>query len=234
MHEIAIPPEVAAAARAMRGGRDYMVDALDPMRTAHVVVDLQNGYMAPGAPLEVPVAREIVPNVNAISAAVRAAGGTNVFLRYTMRDEAEKSWSTWHRLRNSPEGLAGTREAFAEGAHHWQFWPSLEIAEDDLIIEKQRFSAFVPGTCRLDDELRARGIDTLIVSGTMTNVCCESSARDAMQRNYKVLFASDATAAWTDAAHNATLATMCMVFADVVSTAEILTLLGIAGETRAA
>ena len=209
----------------MRGGRELAFEQLEPARTAHVVIDLQNGYMEPGAPLEVPFAREIVPNVNAISKAVRNAGGFNVFVRYTMREEAVSDWSTWHRLRNSPEGLDVTCKAFAEGSHYWQFWPELVVAEIDLIVDKQRFSAFVPGTCSLHEELQARGVDTLIISGTMTNVCCESTARDAMQMNYRVIFTSDATATWTDDAHNATLANMCMIFADVVPTREVVALL---------
>jgi len=225
MHRIEIPQEIRAAARAMRGGREHLFDDLDPARTAHVIVDLQNGYMEEGAPLEVPFARAVVPQVNAISSAVRAAGGVNIFIQYAMREGAEKGWSTWHACHNSPESLAVTRAAFAPGSHHWELWPGLEIAPGDLVVEKQRFSAFIPGTCALDEELRARGLDTLIVSGTMTNVCCESTARDAMQMNYKVIFAADATATWTDAAHNATLANMSMVFADVMTTQEIVKLL---------
>jgi ureidoacrylate peracid hydrolase len=225
MHQVAIPPEILAAARGMRGGREHMFDDLDPARTAHVIIDMQNGYMEEGAPLEVPFARAVVPQINAISQALRRAGGTNVFIQYGMRAEAEQSWSTWHGQHNSPESLAVTRASFEPGTHHWQLWSELAVEDGDLVIEKQRFSAFIPGTCSLDQTLRARGIDTLIITGTMTNVCCESTARDAMQMNYRVIFASDATATWTDAAHNGTLANMCMVFADVMSAAEIVALL---------
>jgi len=64
---------------------------------------------------------------------------------------------------------------------------------------------------------------TLIITGTLTNCCCESTARDAMQMNYKIIFVSDANAALTDAAHNATLENMAMLFADVMTTGEVLT-----------
>lgn len=225
MHKVEIPLEIVAAARGMRGGGERIFGDLDPARTAHLIIDMQNGYMEEGAPLEVPFARSVVPQINAISSAVRAAGGTNVFVQYGMRPEAEADWSTWHTRHNSPESLAVTRASFAPDTHYWQLWPALERTDADLVIEKRRFSAFIPGTSSLDDELRARGIDTLIISGTMTNVCCESTARDAMQMNYKVLFVSDATATWTDAAHNGTLANMCMIFADVVSTDEVVGLL---------
>jgi len=73
--------------------------------------------------------------------------------------------------------------------------------------------------------LEARGIETLIITGTLTNVCCESTARDAMQRNYQVIFVADGNAALSDAEHNATLCSMAAVFADVMTTAEVLGIL---------
>ena len=80
----------------------------------------------------------------------------------------------------------------------------------------------MPGASDLHQVLQDRGIDTLIITGTLSNCCCESTARDAMQMNYKLIFVSDANAALTDAAHNATLDNMCMLFADVMSTQEVL------------
>jgi ureidoacrylate peracid hydrolase len=115
--------------------------------------------------------------------------------------------------------------AFAEGSFGHQIWPGLEVTEDDLKVLKYRFGAFVNGSSRLHEELQARGIDTLIITGTATNVCCESTARDAMMMNYKVIFVSDGTATFTDAEHNATLANMMMLFADVMSTQEVVGLL---------
>ncbi len=91
-----------------------------------------------------------------------------------------------------------------------------------MTIDKTRFGAFVPGASDLHETLQARGIDTLIITGTLSNCCCESTARDAMQMNYKLIFVSDANAAVTDAAHNATLDNMCMLFADVRPTDEVL------------
>jgi ureidoacrylate peracid hydrolase len=82
---------------------------------------------------------------------------------------------------------------------------------------KKRFSAFIQGSSAIDEHLRRRGIDTLLIAGTTTNVCCESTARDAMMLNYKVVMVHDALAAYTDAEHNATLATFYMIFGDVQS-----------------
>jgi ureidoacrylate peracid hydrolase len=92
-------------------------------------------------------------------------------------------------------------------------------------VSKGRFAAFIPGTCDLHQILQERGIDTLIITGTVTNCCCESTARDAMQLNYKVIFVSDGNAALSDAEHNATLNNMCALFADVMSTDEVVSAL---------
>jgi len=232
MHKIDIPAEIAA--RAMRArGRDHIFERIEAARTAHIVVDLQNGFMAEGAPVEVPTAREIVPNVNRICAALRQAGGTNVFLRYTYDPAESRPWTTRYSEYLSPERSAAHKTTFHRGAELWQLWPLLDVGTNDLIVDKTRFSAFVPGTCALNDMLEARGIDTLIVTGTLTNVCCESTTRDAMQRNYRVIFVADGNAALTDAEHNATLCNMVTLFADVMTTAEVLAVLA-AGKLRGA
>lgn len=222
MHQIRISPEAKAYAVAQRGGREHMFDRIDLARTAHVVVDMQNGFLEPGAPVEVPAAREIVPSVNAISRAVREAGGTVVFLQMSLDQAAMQSWSTWFQFFHTKESTAGFEASFGHGRHYWELWPQIETADGDLHVDKARFGAFVPGASDLHEILQARGIDTLIISGTLSNCCCESTARDAMQMNYKIIFVSDANAALTDAAHNATLDNMCMIFADVRPTAEVL------------
>ena len=97
------------------------------------------------------------------------------------------------------------------------------VVKANFLVEKTRVGAFVTGASHLHELLQSHGIDTLIVTGTLTNCCCESTARDAMQMNYKVIFVSDATATFTDAAHNATLENMAMLFTDVMTTREVLT-----------
>jgi ureidoacrylate peracid hydrolase len=224
MHKIDIPDHILA--RAMRArGRDHIFERIEAARTAHVVVDLQNGFMAEGAAVEVPTAREIVPNVNRICAVLREAGGINVFLRYTHDPAEQQPWTTRYGEYLSAERSALHQKTFSRGAESWQLWPMLEVRPNDLVVDKTRFSAFVPGTCALHDLLEARGIDTLIVTGTLTNVCCESTTRDAMQRNYRVIFVADGNAALTDAEHNATLCNMATLFADVMTTAEVLAVL---------
>lgn len=198
---------------------------LDLSRTAHLIVDLQNGFMAPGAPVEVPAAREIVGRVNRISRAMRAHGGLNVFLRMILGPESHREWPVFYRKLPPGQTTRGMSEAFSPAAHHAALWPELEVEAGDLVVEKRRFSAFIPGASALHDTLQRRGIDTLIITGTLTNCCCESTARDAQQMNYRILFISDGTAAQSQPAHDATLENMRMLFGDVLTTEEVLSLI---------
>lgn len=203
-----------------RGRVRNIYEAIDPARTAHLIVDMQNGFMEEGAPVEVPAARGIVEEINLLSRAVRAAGGHNVFLRFTTPDQdGPMAWPVFNERMGG--GIGAHRAAFTPGAHYWDLWPTLDVQPEDTIVEKHRFSAFTPGTSELDAHLKARGIDTLIISGTLTNCCCESTARDAMQLNYKVIMACDACAALTDEAHAGTLDSMALIFADLRSVAEL-------------
>jgi len=206
-----------------RGGLLNMFEDIDPARAAHVIIDMQNGFMEEGAPVEVPMAREIVDNVNRVSEAVRKAGARNYFVRYTTPDDIDQSWPLM--MMRMGAAAEGHKQAFAVGAHHWQLWPTLDVRDGERVVDKARFSAFTPGTSELHDILQADGIDTLIITGTLTNVCCESTARDGMQRNYRVIMVADANAALSDEAHAATLASLNIVFADLRSTAEIEELL---------
>lgn len=225
MHKIKLVQPVvdtANEAAKRRRNRTRIFETIDPKRTAHLIVDLQNGYMEPGAAVEVPVAREIVPNVNEISRAVRAAGGVNIFLHYTARDEAIASWSTWYSHFHDADSREMMRKAFTPNTHSWRLWSGLDVSERDIKLEKSRFSAFVPGTCDLQSVLQSRNIDTVIITGTVTNCCCESTARDAMQLNYKVIFVADGNAALTDDMHNASLNSLRSLFADIAMTESVV------------
>lgn len=221
MHKIALSADVVKMIEAQRGTL-HPFQRLDLRRTAHIIVDLQNGFMEPGAPVEVPTAREIVPNVNRISAAVRAHGGRNFFLRMTVDAASRASWSNWFAHLHSRDSGTALAQAFTRQAHYWQLWPALEVAAGDAQVDKYRFGAFVPGASQLHEILQGHQIDTLIISGTLSNCCCESTARDAMQMNYKIIFVADANAALSDAAHNATLENMAFLFGDVMFTDELL------------
>ncbi len=217
MHKTAIHPDVVSRAE-QRRGRLRIFDSLNPGRTAHVVVDLQNGFMAPGAVAEIATAREIVPNVNRISAALRQAGGLVVYIQNTFDPVAVATWSTFFDYFCSPERRQRMIETFSPGAFGHAIWPGLDVLPQDLCVPKRRFGAFAPGSSDLHEILQSRGIDTLIITGTATQVCCESTARDAMMLNYKVFFIADGNATFNDDEHNATLSAMAHAFCDVIDT----------------
>lgn len=206
-----------------RGGVRNCFESLDPARTTHLIIDMQFGFMQEGAPVEVPAARGIVDEINAISRAIRDAGGTNIFLRYTTPEDVDTSWNVF--MQRMGAGAADHRAAFTPGAHYHGLWDGLEISGADLIVDKHRFSGFTHGTSDLPRLLKERDIDTLIISGTLTNCCCECTARDAMQNNYKVIMAADANAALSDKEHAATLHILAMVFADLRSSDELVQML---------
>ena len=224
MHEIELNQQAVTRILERRGSL-HPFSTIDPRRTAHVVVDLQNGFMAPGAVAEIPTAREIVPNVNRISTALRDAGGLVVYIQNTFDAEAVATWRNYFDYFCTPDRRAAMIEAFTPGHVQHEVWPGLDVLPGDLKVRKRRFGAFVGGASDLDGILRARGIDTLIITGTATNVCCESTARDAMMLDYKVFFVADGNATHTDAEHNATLTAMANIFADVSTTDEVLTLI---------
>ncbi|MBN8925977.1 MAG: hypothetical protein BGO51_20000 [Rhodospirillales bacterium 69-11] len=214
MHKPRIHPDVLARATERRGGLSVF-SSLFPERTAHIVVDLQNGFMVPGQVCAIDAAREIVPQVNRISAALRAAGGLVVYIQNTFDDVAVASWSTYFDHFCTPERRQKMIDTFAPGAFGHALYDGLEVLPQDLRVPKRRFGAFAPGSSNLHAVLEDRGIDTLIVTGTATQVCCESTARDAMMMNYKVFFVADANATFNDDEHNGTLSAMAHTFCDV-------------------
>jgi ureidoacrylate peracid hydrolase len=230
MHNAVIHPDVVRRVTERRGGL-RIFDSIVCERTAHIVVDLQNGFMAPGQVAEIGTAREIVPNVNRISDAVRQAGGLVVYIQNTFDEVAIRTWSTFFDHFCSPERRARMIEAFSPGAEGHALWSGLDVLPQDLKVQKRRFGAFAPGASDLHENLQARGIDTLIVTGTASQVCCESTARDAMMLNYKVFFIADGNATFTDDEHNATLSAMAHTFCDVVDTGTVVGLIQTASAT---
>ncbi len=187
MHKAAIDENVLQRTIERRGG-SRVFKSIDCSHAAHIIVDLQNGFMAPGQVAEIGTAREIVPNVNSISAALRAAGGLVVYVQNTFDEEAVRTWPVFFEHFCSPARRTRMIEAFTPGNFGHALWAGLDAQPGDIQVRKRRFGAFAPGSSDLHAILQARGIDTLIISGTATQVCCESTARDAMMMNYKVFF----------------------------------------------
>ena len=221
MHKLEMP-QWATAVALDRRGKAHIYDNLDPRKTALVVVDLQNGFMDEEVAIAyVPTAVEIVPNVNKLAAAVRRTGGKVVWIKMTFDAATVASWSEYFNIL-TPAKRARALANMAPGTRGHDLYPTLEVKPEDAIVDKHRFSAFVQGSSELPELLRAQGYDTVLITGTVTNVCCESSARDAMMLNFKTIMVSDGNAAHTDAEHNATLASFYSVFGDVMDTDHLI------------
>ena len=213
MHELSLPADLVQRVIA-RAGRPHPFDVIEPVKTAFVVVDMQNYFVKPGFQGEVPKARAIVPAVNRLAATLRELGGHVVWVKNTT-DDTRESWSVYHDWLQTPE-RRDRRYTSMELAHEGHaLWAELDARPEDAQIVKNRFSAFLPGSSEIVPYLRGRSIDTVLIGGTATNVCCESSARDAMMMNFKVVMVHDVLATYTDEEHNATLRTFYSIFGDV-------------------
>lgn len=231
MHRIELPADIRARVL-KRYGTLHVHSDLNPTSTALIVVDLQNAFMVEElAAVYVPQAVEIVPNVNRLADAVRRSGGKVCFLRHTHTKEILESWQNYFDLGSSEsrkQRLARS-ERLSEGDVGHELHPSLMVAPEDKQVCKTRFSAFIHDSSNLHEILQQDGIDTLLIAGAVSNVCCESTARDAMMLNYKVIMISDANAALSDDEHIAALANIYNTFGDVMTTDE--TIMALQGKT---
>jgi ureidoacrylate peracid hydrolase len=233
LNGVTLPPEIVARVVARRG-REHCFAALDPARTALVVIDLQHAFMdeAVGHAV-VPAARAIVPAVNRLAVAVRATGGGVFWVKMTHDERCLTEWSVAYEMP-TPEMREKRIAALSEGTRGHELWPELDVRPEDEIVKKYRYSGFLPGTSELPQRLSARGFDTVLITGTVTNVCCESSARDAAMLNFRTIMVSDANAALTQSEHEASLAAFYNTFGDVMDTDMIIAALAGAGAVRAA
>ena len=188
-------------------------------KSALVVVDMQNYFVAPGHPNEVPAARDIVANINRMAADMRAAGGTVVWVQ-TSSARALERWPNHHPHDLSEAAVQRRLAGLAEGSEGFALYPGLDARPDDVYVKKTTYSAMIRDSSTLEEEIRRRGLESLLIAGTTTNVCCESTARDAMLLDYRVIVLSDGTAAATLEEHVASLNTLALFFADVMSVDE--------------
>src|SRR6516162_7866734 len=232
MHKIAISP-AALDRMTRRMGKLHPFDTMAPRKTGLLVIDMQNYFVKPGHQGEIPAAREIVPNINRLAAGLRRRGGHVVWIRNGTRDTRE-SWSTLHENMMTTDRVERRLADMDIDGEGYAYWHLNDISPEDAQITKTRYSAFIQGASSLEQHLRDRGIDTLLITGTATNVCCESSARDAMMLNFKVVMVSDALATHTDEEHNATLSAFYGQFGDVQTTDQALQSLERGDAARAA
>lgn len=204
-----------------RQGVLHPYEQFDAARTAFVVIDMQRYFTEPGFLGQSAAARDTFPSINRLSAALRQAGGLVVWVQ-TMADDADVFWSHHHRYMLTPERSARRlRELHTSHPGH-ELAPELNTEPSDLRVIKRCYSALSRGSSELDEVLRANNIDTLLIGGTATNACCESTARDAMMMDYRTVMVDDALSAYTEAEHIASLQAFILFFGDVLSTDEFI------------
>jgi len=208
-----------------RRGKLHIYDELDPKRTALVVVDMQRAFVAEGAAIETPAARGIVPAINTLAAATRRAGGAVVWIISTYGPDPKDYWPTFFDHVMGPASAARFRGALIEGEDSHEIYDPLEVVEGDPVISKNRFGAFVGSEGRLEALLRARNIDTLMIAGTVTNMCCETTAREAAMLSFKTIMVSDCNAGRTQQEHEATLIAFLQGMGDVRNSTDLIGIL---------
>ena len=104
-------------------------------------------------------------------------------------------------------------------------WKDLIVEDRDITIIKNRYSALISGSSSLERVLRNLGIDTILIAGTKTNICCESTARDGMMLDFKIVMVEDCCAALSDDEHLATLESIIQQFGDVRTSNSLLEIL---------
>ena len=195
------PPAGSAGAGVMLPARPEPI-RIDPAQTALVVVDMQNAYASPGgyidiAGFDVSGARATIAKTQQVLEAARAAGMLVIFFQNGWdKDYAEAGGPgspNWHKsnalktMRARPE-LEGA--LLAKGGWDYALIDDLPTRPGDLVIPKTRYSGFF--NTNMDSTLRARGIRTLVFCGVATNVCVESSLRDAFHLEYFPILLEDA------------------------------------------
>jgi nicotinamidase-related amidase len=207
-----------------------MVDfAIFPERTALVNVDMQNCFVE-GSPIAAPDGLAVQQRINRVAAACRRAGILVIHTSHVFRPDG------------SNIGVLGEINPIvkigilSKGSESAALHKGLSVDAGDILLDKPRFGAFQ--STDLELILRSRGIDTVIVTGIATNVCCETTAREASVRDFRVLFLSDGTAtgemgnASAAELQKATCATLGYLFAQVLTVDEMIA--KIEGATRSA
>ena len=178
---------------------------IDLKHTALFVIDMQNYFRR--------MVQPVLPNILEV---IQSCRGRNIPIIFTQHG---------HTTQARDGGALGEwwGELIIDGTEDWKFLPEIIIERKDTVLPKKRYSAFFETD--LDAILRSRGIKDLIISGVMTNLCCETTARDAFMRDYRVFFLLDGTATGRSELHLATLKNLGYGFAYLMTTEELTKML---------
>lgn len=208
-------------------GRLHVFESFEPRKTAFVVIDMQS-FFVNGAQ----ACLDIIPNINRLADRLRPSGGTVAWVSLTVAESLDgpSLWPLYHENFFTDEKRKAHKDGLTRGTEGHALHPDLDARDGDLFCEKTRFSAFIQGASDLHDRLQERGIENLLIGGTLTNMCCESSARDAMMIGYRTIMVEDCNASRLPEEHMAGLTSVYQSFADVRSSDEVTTeVLGMTG-----
>jgi ureidoacrylate peracid hydrolase len=200
-----------------------------PEHTALIVVDVQNDFCAPGGMmdsegLDLSAVQAMAERVTGLIDAARGAGALVVFIRNVYSTEGNLYLSdTWLEQATRRRGNSYTRrDVCADGSWEGDFYGDVRPKPGEPVVTKHRFAAF--HNTDLETILRSHGIRTVVMAGVASNVCVETTAREAFVRDYYVVFLEDGTATYFDEDHQATLRVMDRFFGQVASVGEVETL----------
>jgi isochorismate hydrolase len=188
-------------------------------RACLLVVDMQNEFLKENGAVFFHYAAEIVPNVKRLLKVCRKTSIPVVFTGHVHENPAVDGGMTaewWPEIKRGESLIKGTKGV--------EIYRSLKPLKTEKIIWKHRYSAFY--NTDLEIILRGMGITDLIITGVLTNVCCESTARDAFFRDFRVFFLADATASSEPEFHIASLKNLAYAFAYVTTTDEMVRQIG--------
>ena len=207
-----VPPHVVERIMQKRG-RVHVFDALDPRETCFAVIDMQNTYLS--GPYGSALANQIIGPINRLADALRRMGGRVAWVQLRAGEDGASLWPLYHQYFFTPEKADYHRDSLTEGSEGHALHPDLDVREGDLRAWKSRFSAFVPGCGNLDELLAANGLKNLLIGGTVTNFCCETTGRDAMMKGYRAVMVADCNAARYAEDHLGGLNSFFQSFGDV-------------------
>ncbi len=193
--------------------------------TAMIVVDMQNGFLDDEGSMvktgmDITELKKTVEPVRRLVEACHSAGIPIIFTRMVQRADFKDAGLRLERrpaLKEVSSLVAGTWDADLD--------PRMDVHTEDYILDKTRYSSFY--NTNLEVILRGLAVDTLIICGVTTEICVESTIRDAYFRDYKIFVPEDAVAAMDVARHQGTLLTIRYGFGTVTTSGEVIDSLGV-------
>ncbi len=182
----------------------------DPKKSCLLVVDMQNYFLDSQSPTFTPGGLAILPNVKKLIGVFRQRKLPVIYTAHA------------HKSKHMDGGILGWwwEGMILEGTPDAEIHPDIAPMPDEKVVLKHRYSAFY--NTDLETVLRCLGVTDIVITGVMTNLCCESTARDAYFRDYRVFFVMDATGTVDEELHLATLKNLAFGFAYVTDAEQIL------------